>query len=101
MLSRVLTRQMLRKHDLPSAPSVTTVREHLVRTVLHDVKYLYGIEEESPGGASSHEKAKRDREDGEGTDDECDKHTDLYEGQEYDLFAEGGKAPVGAGKLRM
>ena len=101
MLSRVLTRQMLRKHDLPSAPSVTTVREHLVRTVLHDVKYLYGIEEESPGGASSHEKAKRDREDGEGTDDECDKHTDLYEGQEYDLFAEGGKAPVGAGKLHM
>jgi hypothetical protein len=101
MLSRVLTRQVLRKHDLPSAPSVITVREHLVRTVLHDVKYLYGLEEESPGGASSHERAKHDREDGEGTDDEGDKHTGLYEGQEYDLFADGGKAPVGAGKLPM
>ena len=80
---------------------MTTVREHLVRTALHDVKYLYGFEDQSPVGASSREKGKRGREDGEGTDDEGDKHTDLYEGEEYDLFAEDGKAPVGAGKLPM
>ena len=36
-----------------------------------------------------------------GTYDEADKHVNLYEHEDYDLFHDDGKAPVGQGKLMM
>ena len=95
--------QVLSKHGIPRAPSKATIREHLHRTAPYDLKWIYGLEAPAEAGPSLRTRGcKRTADDdGGGTDDEADKKVDLYEQEEYDLFHEDGKAPVGQGKLMM
>ena len=80
-----------------------TIREHLHRIAPSDLEYIYGLEAPAEAGPSSRTRGRKRTadDDGGGTDDEADKQVDLYEHEEYDLFHDDGKAPVGQGKLMM
>ena len=80
-----------------------TIREHLHRIAPSDLKYIYVLEAPAEAGPSSRTRGRKRiaDDDGGGTDDEADKHAYLYEQEEYDLFHDDGKAPVGQGKLMM
>ena len=93
--------QVLSKHGIPRAPSKVTIREHLHRIAPSDLKGIYGLEAPDEAGPSSRTRGRKRTvdDDGGGTDDEGDKQVDLYEHAEYVLFHDGGKAPVGQGKL--
>ena len=96
--------QVLSKHGIPRAPEKVTIREHLHRIAPSDLDHdIYGLEAPAEAGPSSHTRGRKrtSDDDGGGTDDEADKHVDLYAQQEYDLFHDHGKAPVGKGKLIM
>ena len=95
--------QVLSKHGIPRAPSKVTIREHLHRIAPSDLEYIYGLEAPAETGPSSRTRGRKRTadDDGGGTDDEADKHANLYEQEEYDLFHDYGKAPVGQGKLMM
>jgi len=103
LLTRTNVDKVLSKHGIPRAPSRTTIREHLHRIAPSDLKYMYGLGAPAEAGPSSRTRGRKRTadDDGSGTDDEADKQVDLYEQEEYDLFHDGGKAPVGQGKLMM
>lgn len=89
---------MLHKHDLPYAPAKTTIREsYLMRTAEHDAEFLYGIAKEGAGGPSSRTRSRDKRERGGDSTRGwiSNGHASVYRREPFDLFAEGGKAPVG------
>ena len=96
--------QVLTDHGLHGVPAQTTVRQFLILAAENGSRNIFALPEKTDESGSSSgltaatkKRAKRSAEADE-TDNEGETR-DLYEDQDFDLFAEHGKAPVGKGKL--